>query len=249
MEELIQKMQVVSFTDFSVSYTVDARSNTCTCMRWKYQRLPVRQRTCKHLDSIRVRKPLLRPSITKYPDIPVEDTYFQLVTHHQSPQIEPLEYVYSIKYDGIRVRIRGHEAITRGGIRIDVTEMELPFVSVDIEYDAELIHDAQPGHNRVMEELYANRLHRLSVRVFDLIDTTLPFDERQTYVTEHVGPPYRVQYLPVHDRVHLSRVVRSVLASGEEGIVVRRCKGLYEPGRRSRYNAFKIKKALSGDLT
>jgi ATP-dependent DNA ligase len=237
-------MNVVSFTDPTVSYTVDPRTNTCTCMKWKYQRLPVEQRTCKHLDSVRVAKISLRPPIVTYPDIHIEDVYFQLVTHHLPPHIEPLAYVYSIKYDGIRIRIRGNEAMTRGGIRIDVTAMNLPFVATDIEYDAELIHEETPGHNQVMFELATNSLDNLSVRVFDLIDTTKTFAVRQAFVAEHVRLPYHVQYHPIHDRAHLAMTVSAVLDRGEEGIVVRRLDGKYEPGNRSRYNAFKVKKIL-----
>jgi hypothetical protein len=245
MDDLIHRMQVTSFTDADVTYTVDPSMNTCTCMKWKYQRLPVGQRTCKHLDSVRVRSERLLPSITLYPTTSVEDTYFQLVTHHIPTTIEAYDYVYSIKYDGIRVRINGNRATTRGGIVIDISGLKLPFVTgAETEYDAELIHTKKPGHNHVMIELYANRLENLSVKVFDIIDTTLSFAERQTIVKEHVEAPFLVEYHPIHDRTHLSTVVKAVLAVGEEGIVVRRCNGTYRPGRRSRYNAFKVKRNI-----
>jgi hypothetical protein len=84
----------------------------------------------------------------------------KLVAHQIPDHIEPEEYVYSIKYDGIRVRIQGNRATTRGGIIIDISGLTLPFITTDadVEYDAELIHNTKTGHNHVMIELYANRL-------------------------------------------------------------------------------------------
>ena len=238
MDDLSHKISVLSFTDKTVSYTVDTVLNTCTCMKWKYQRLPIAQRTCKHLDSVRIHTPGI-PSITKYPLIHVEDTYFQLVTHHIPDHLD--DFVYSVKYDGIRIRITGNKAITRGGITIDLTDMDLQFGDPMIEYDAELIHLTKPGHTNVMLELYANRLNNLSVRVFDVIDTTRTFRERQEQIVGHVPPDLRVQHTPVRDREHLSRVVNEILDTGAEGVVVRHLDGQYEPGRRSRLNIFKVK--------
>ena len=244
MNDLIQKMNVASFTDDTVSYTVDTVLNTCTCMKWKYQRLPVEQRTCKHLDSVRIQKTTDTPSITTYPLIHVEDTYFQLVTHMIPNHLEPDAYVYSIKYDGIRIRLTGNQAITRGGMTIDLTEMGLHFDDPTTEYDAELIHVTKPGHANVMMELYANTVDRLSVRVFDVIDTTRTFRERQERIGQHIPPPFRVQHIPVRDREHLSMVVKEILGTGAEGVVVRHLDGKYEPGRRSRFNIFKVKRII-----
>lgn len=233
-------MQVPSFTDSTVSYTVHAGLNTCTCQHWKYQRRPVRQRTCKHLDSVQETS----PSLTTYPQQPVADTYFQLVTHHIPTHLPANEYVYSRKYDGIRIRVTGTMATTRGGMTIDLTALALSFVDTRLEYDAELIHVRTPGHRRVMSDVNANRLHNLSVRVFDLIDTTRTFQERQIRIVDHVPLPYRVTYAPVYNRTHLALVVRDALHRGEEGVVVRRLSGHYEPGRRRRDTVFKVKKAL-----
>jgi len=248
MNDLTLKLSVASFTDTDVVYSVDVALNTCTCMKWKYQRVPVGQRTCKHLDRVRVQTPSAVPSITTYPSHPVEDNFFQLVTHSTPSSLPAGQYVYSIKFDGIRVRITGQMATTRGGMTIDLTSMKLPFLSSDedIEYDAELIHMDRSGHAHVMQELYANRLDRLSVRVFDVIDTARPFDERQTSLDGGaVVAPYRVEYHPVEGLGHLADVVLRVLATGAEGIVVRNLQGTYAPGQRSRYNAFKVKKPLS----
>jgi ATP-dependent DNA ligase len=236
------KRSVASFTDGTLSYDVDPVLNTCTCKKWKYQRVPVVNRTCKHLDSIRLQSS--SPSITTYPEENIEDTYFQLVTHHIPTHLPANKYVYSIKYDGIRVRITGNTAITRGGMTIDLTQLALPFVDTRVEYDAELIYTDKPGHTNVMLELSANRIHALSVRVFDIIDTSVPFQERLTTLMEQVPLPYRVNHTSLRDRTHLSKVVQEVLTTGAEGVVVRSLEGYYEPGRRSRYNVFKVKRKL-----
>jgi ATP-dependent DNA ligase len=127
---------------------------------------------------------------------------------------------------------------------IDLTQLALPFVDTRVEYDAELIYTDKPGHTNVMLELSANRIHALSVRVFDIIDTSVPFQERLTTLMEQVPLPYRVNHTSLRDRTHLSKVVQEVLTTGAEGVVVRSLEGYYEPGRRSRYNVFKVKRKL-----
>jgi ATP-dependent DNA ligase len=242
MEDVLNKRSVLSFTDATVSYTVDPNLNTCTCMNWKYQRLSVAQRTCKHLDRERDHiEP--RVSITTYPQTKVKkETHFQLV-HDDIPSSLPSnEYVYSIKYDGVRIRITGHMAITRGGISIDLTNMSLPFAHTLLEYDAELIHMNTPGHTNVMLEINANRIDNLSVRVFDIIDTTLIFTERYNKLLRYVKKPYLVEYAPIRNRAHLSVVVQDVLeVKKEEGVVVRHSQGRYQPGSRRKVNVFKVK--------
>jgi len=182
--------------------------------------------------------------MTSYPETPVADTYFQLVTYHIPKHLEAQEYFYSIKYDGVRVRLNGTIATTRGGIQIDITGLALPFETTTVEYDAELIHVEKPGPNNVMIELNANRIEKLSVRVFDIIDLTRPFEERQASLLAQVEEPYRVLQHPLRDREHLTLVIRAVLSTGAEGVVVRNRRGFYVPGRRSRRNAFKVKRLL-----
>jgi len=174
-----------------------------------------------------------------------KEIHFQLV-HDDIPSSLPSNaYVYSIKYDGVRVRITGHLAITRGGISIDLTNMNLPFAHTLLEYDAELIHTSTPGHTAVMLEINANRIDKLTVRVFDIIDTTLLFNERYSKLRRCVNKPYLVGYAPIRNRAHLSVVVQDVLGvQKEEGVVVRHSKGRYQPGSRRKANVFKVKHLL-----
>jgi hypothetical protein len=236
---------VRSFTNPNVSYTVDPVRKTCTCPSFWFQRLPMEDRTCKHLRSRVPDQEVPRaPSLVTYPKKSVKDTYFQLV-HREIPASLPANtYVYSLKYDGIRIRVTGHRGVTRGGLSIELTQLALPFVNTATEYDAELIHVRTPGHNHVMSALSANQIHELSVRVFDIIDTRRTFEARHAQLLERVPAPYRVVHTPLRDRAHLSEVVREVLAAGEEGVVVRSLGGRYAPGRRDRHNVFKLKRKL-----
>ena len=235
-------MSVLSFTDPSQSYSVDVEKNTCTCLHWKYQRLPVNQRTCKHLESVRGKRWSASPQYVRYPSKACHDNVFQLIADVPPARFSPAAYVWSEKYDGIRVRLNGPTATTRGGISIDLSALDLPFVSNEHEFDGELICPRRPGHFSVMRELNANNVANLTVKVFDVIDDTRPFHERLRVLRQTVREDYRVSYADIPPLEELQRHLRDILAGGGEGIVVRRRDAAYGHGERRRNVAFKGKR-------
>jgi ATP-dependent DNA ligase len=232
---------VNSFTDRKKEYVIDVDKNTCTCMKWKYQRLPVHLRTCKHLDSVRVRSNTANH--VRYPPIPVKDNYFQLVSNNVPKHIDLSNFLYSVKYDGIRLRIKEQVGTTRGGMEIDLSSMDLP-LNPQVEYDVELIHKTKPGHNNVMLEVNAGRMVYLTVRVFDIVDRMLPFKDRYKQLVEDVPVPYRVEQYRARTWENIVNVMHSILSEGHEGIVVRNYNGLYTSDTRDNTNIFKVKSVM-----
>ena len=89
---------------------------SCNCPAWKFQRKPVSQRTCKHIQSI---DPTYDPEETKQekkdpPAIPLFSTY------DSSRDIQG--WWWSEKYDGCRVVWTGKELLTRTGIVVDAPQ-------------------------------------------------------------------------------------------------------------------------------
>ena len=196
----------------------------------------------------------------QYPPEPVRDDAFQLIADRAPAAFDPTQYLYSEKHDGIRVRITGSVATTRGGLRIDLGELKLPFVQLPpddpadadatnydgIEWDGELLDRRRPGHLVVMRELNANRIDNLTVKVFDALGHAArgrSFEERQAIVRRCIPPPFRVPHHAVPaDPATLSRYLRDLLARGGEGLVFRHRAAPYRAGERRCAVAFKVKR-------
>lgn len=245
MDEITNTLELMSFTG-NKKYTINIEKNTCTCDAWKFQRLPIHVRTCKHLDSVRKQKNKGFSLIT-YPYERVADDVFQLISNSLPTSSCLLEnYMYSRKYNGVRIRIQGTTAYTRGGILIDITSMQLPFTTHLDNFDCELIiHRGKTTHNNVMLEINANRISKLSVKVIDLIDDDSVFSKRLKKLNKIVPKKYRVKYYEAKNWANIGQGLEKILKEGGEGIVVRNKQGLYTPSSRSKFNAFKIKSLAS----
>lgn len=185
--------EVASFTDASKTYTVDISKNTCTCPAWRYHRKGIP--TCKHLDKVRP-PPDQTTSLVRYRKKKTKCTRFHVISAHL-PKCSLVDFLYSQKYDGVRIRFRlsDKKAITRkDGMEIDISCL-LPNITnnkEDLEFDAELIFsgenpEKQNGHDLVMKELTNNRVHTLSLKFFDIIDTVRTFQDRQTILQTYQG--------------------------------------------------------------
>jgi ATP-dependent DNA ligase len=157
------------------------------------------------------------------------------------------DFVYSIKHDGIRIRIQKGFGTTRGGMVIDLAGMKLPFgdETDDLEYDGELIHgSSSPGPDNVMKELNGNSVEKLHVKVFDLVDLDLTFQKRYEKLIRRLGRRsiYLVPQFPVERWSQLEQKLRDVQVNGGEGLVLRNVTSKYTKIRRSVKIAFKMKK-------
>lgn len=243
MDSILDRFSVMSLSDPDKTYTIDISKNTCSCPHWKYQRKPVHLRTCKHLDKYRTLENESSDDKVRYTN-KRRDDYFLLIADYPPSSIVGQTLLYSEKYDGIRISLKGHLGTTRGGIEIDLKELKLPFVQSNLEFDCELVMSTgtKTSHNSVMIEVNSNRIHNLTVKVFDLIDYERTFQERLDTLNETVGDPYLVKYRMVTDWETLRDSLLSIQSEGGEGLVVRNVNGMYIRGRRSTKNAFKIKR-------
>jgi hypothetical protein len=245
---------VMSLTNPTISYRVNIDNNSCECLHWKYQRKPIHLRSCKHLDSVRVRPVVLEDvySVVTYSPKKVKDDYFQLISSHVPRRIHTMAvYVFSEKFDGIRIRIHKGFGTTRRGMVIDLATMQLPFgdQTDDLEYDAELIHKnvLVGGHHNVMKELNRNTLQKLTVKVFDVIDLNLPFQERYRKLTDVLRDDlssFLVSQRPVESWRQLAQELEKVQSKHGEGLIIRNITSYYIPQKRNSKNVFKLKLSL-----
>ena len=176
-------------------------------------------------------------------DIFMTDTYFQSMSTRVPSVAHPGLYSYARHPDGVRIRLRGHRAITLGGTTLDLSSLVQTFIAADpdteFEYDAYLVHTGSAGRKGVLRALYGGgTLDRLTIRVIDIIQSSLTFHERYGILESKVGRPYRVGYYPLLDDVHLGflrRSRRNHRIGVSAGLIVRRLDGLYQPGRRDHH--------------
>ena len=236
--------KVRSLTDESNVYTVTVSKNHCTCKAWRFHRKGIP--TCKHLDQIRT-PPIQKDAVVKYLKPKTKKcTHFHVISAYL-PKCTLHNFVYSRKYDGIRIRFRLSDktAITRkGGMSINISTLLKDIKQNngdDLEFDAELIHKQYSTHDIVIKELANNRLGMLKLKVFDIIQTTKTFTERQREIQKHIPQDMRVDYHEANSYKHLEGVMITYKENKYEGIVVRNKTGLYLPGHSSNTTAFKIR--------
>lgn len=221
-------------------YHVDIGRRYCSCKSYKYRQTQHRDRNCKHLNS------LCTPSyVVKYTKDPQA---FQLISDvvPKKPSVYA-DWVYSEKHDGIRVRVQGTSAWTRGGMCIDLTGIWTP--DYPYSYDAELCtHSSEASnHDRVLSYVLAGKIQSLRLCVFDIIDLTRTFVQRLLMLADmDIPAENRVRYHMVSLWRGPSLVTRltnmNIGSPTCEGVIIRNPHALYDAsGRRSNRSIFKVK--------
>jgi hypothetical protein len=224
------------------SYTINMASRYCSCKSYRYLQTEYRDRNCKHLNS------LCRPSYIVVYTKQKQD--FQLIseTVPKNPSVY-MDWIYSRKHDGIRVRVEGTSAWTRGGMKIDLASIWTP--PPGLSYDAELCLTG-PGpssHDLVLSAILAGKLQTVRLLLFDLFDPT-----GQSTCAQRL---FRLWSLPIpsenlvrYQMVHLwrgipfsTRLTALNIGGPEyEGVVVRNPAAVYDgSGSRSNRSIFKVK--------
>jgi ATP-dependent DNA ligase len=224
-------------------YTLSVETHHCTCKSYQYLQTECRDRNCKHLNS------LCRPSYAVI--YTKQKQAFQLISESvpRNPAVY-MDWIYSQKHDGIRVRVEGTYAWTRGGMKIDLSSIWTP--PVGYVYDAELctIGDNTRGHDVVLSHVLSGKIHALCLLVFDLFDDTgkLTHGQRLLRLWSLPIPPERlVRYHKVHlwrgTTFHDRLKWLNIGSASCEGVVVRNPAALYDgSGKRCNRSIFKIKK-------
>ena len=225
-------------------YLINLDRRHCSCKSYQYLKTERGDRNCKHLNS------LCRPSyIVTYTK---KNQAFQLISEHvpKNPSVY-MDWIYSQKYDGIRVLVTGTSAWTRFGMKIDLSSIWTP--PPGHTYDAELciIGKEYPVHNHdvVLSCILSGKIHSLRLLIFDLYDPTgvLTCGQRLLRLWGLPIPDlYLVRYQMVHLRKGPSFHTRlSQLNIGSdlcEGVIVRNPDTVYDgSGKRTSRSVFKVK--------
>jgi predicted nucleic acid-binding Zn finger protein len=226
------------------AYTLDMASRHCSCKSYQYLQTEHGDRNCKHLNSLCC--PSYAIVYTK------QKQAFQLIS--ETVPKKPATYrdwIYSRKHDGIRVRVEGTFAWTRGGMKIDLASIWTP--PVGLSYDAELcIAGMGPSsHDLVLAAILAGKLQCVRLLLFDLFDPTGRSTCAQRLLrlwSLPIPTEYLVQYQMVHlwrGPSFLTRLAALNIGSPEcEGVVVRNPGAVYDgSGSRSNRSIFKVKHA------
>ena len=246
-------------------YQTSLMKNTCSCLGWKYQRKPPHLRSCKHLRQLG-QEPSAQNAPYEYramdPALPPTP---MLVA--QSPPLTPLnpkEYLFSRKYDGIRVWFDGELLTTRNGVILTGAPKKLRLLSLPplpheiAVLDGELVHRTIDSHYAVMESVNNRRWSDLRFQVFDFVPRSvhseLPFLDRyrllltlQKHAWKSLQPTICLvqqnAFLPhVSVQQQLPFLMSQCSEQNQEGIVVRQKQHTYDRnGKRVKTAMFKVK--------
>ena len=223
------------------AYWVDLAIRYCTCPSYRYVRTGTRH--CKHLNRVCAPQTVVTYTKTK--------PGFQMLSENVPTKASVYtEWIFSQKYDGIRIRVVGAVGWTRGGMKLDLSSIWTPPAS-DVVYDGELCMVAGEisTHTAVTAQMISGRFHRLRLMLFDIIDPSRTFGQRLLQLWSLDLPPeHVVRYQMVHLRKGVgfcSRLEAMDIGSpGCEGVVVRNPDAWYTATGRVRNSVgFKIKKA------
>lgn len=205
-----------------------------------FQRLPVFLRTCKHL-------PPLPPR-----EDPIEGVLQPV--GQQAPasldkRITSGQYVWSIKYDGIRVHLMSDGRVyTKSGHHIAWVRHPLQ-VGAEEVLDAEMIVRSyktgvlRKTFRHVMDSLQRRKSSGFVFKVIDIVSLpNTPFEQRYRLLQKRFRSRVVMQR-SVASMTELQRVVASSIANGHEGVVVRDKTALHST-KRDRRTMFKCKRPL-----
>ena len=227
-------------------HTLCLSSRHCSCKSYQYLRTERGDRNCKHLNSLVTPSYVVEFTGIKYP--------FQLLseTVPKQPSVYT-EWLFSQKHNGLRVRVDGAWAWTRGGMKIDLSSLGWTPPAGQL-YDAELCtQENEPSHHdAVLAYLLSGKLPALRLLIFDLVDLTgtLTCGQRLLRLWALPVPPvhlvrYHMVYVGRGGSTFHSRLAGMQIGTPAcEGVVVRNPDAVYDvTGRRSNRAVFKVKLA------
>lgn len=232
-------------------YETDVQNNYCSCKAWKFQKKPNAVRDCKHLIK---KRGFALPDVPGYSYKKSKPKFMLLSeTVPATPIYNTEDYVFSRKYDGIRVALntRG-ELITRGGVVLSELNMRY---KPKFQLDGELCHVLEEGHVHVMKALDdKNQYQNLVMRVFDFWpakNQCIPYVDRYEMLLDMKSnwPKNNLKLVKqneFHDTVSLQQqinhLLRECVDQRLEGIVVRNKYSCYiSDGERNNETIFKAK--------
>ena len=214
----------------------------CSCKGFKYQRKPVRDRTCKHtLMWFSDYQPM--PDLYPVENRPKPELFLLSDFNPKNPPEDLTSFWWSEKLDGVRVFYDGKDLITRGGKTVRAPRDLLLNLPEGLQLDGEL----WAGHNTLDRVLAAMQVgppdptwNQIRFMVFDSPQwSDESFEERyQRLLEQRTDHPEEPWELVVQHRVRsfgeLEKRVKKVTRVGGEGVVLRHKEALYRKGRNSK---------------
>lgn len=229
-----------SFKVPNTTYTLTWTGNVlyCSCPAFKYQRLPIHERLCKH---IKANFPSYVPlTHSLYPQEKYKAPLLPLFAEYNPQKHNVSGWMWSEKHDGIRCYWDGKVLMTRNGNSVRAPDSFVKMLPPGVALDGEL---AGPRETfvRTLEALQVGPpcvfWNQLRFYVFDMpTNEDIPFQSRyQRLVGLYQSKP-SASWRPltqhkVRDMEQLERTLKNLTREGGEGIVLRNPDGLYHKGR------------------
>ena len=210
----------------------------CSCPAFKYQRLPVPERLCKH---IQARFPTYVPiTHSLYPIEKFKPPSLPLFAEYDANRHDIHNWYWSEKRDGVRCVWTGTHLITRNGNSIRAPDDFIAMLPKHVKLDGEL---AGP-HETFEQTLEALQVgppcihwNHMRFYVFDLpTSDDIPFSDRYQKLLalnrKHASRAWKV--LSQHHIESVSKLekrLQELTREGAEGIVLRNPDGFYRKGR------------------
>ncbi len=219
---------------------------SCSCPAWRNQSTAIEQRTCKHLRKLRGdaaedarvgQAPQPKPETGDDEDETKSGPPLLLAERWDNAQ-ELTGWWMSEKLDGVRAYWDGKSLISRLGNTFHAPDWfveGLPETPLDGE-----LWIARKAFQRTVSIVRRQDKSDLWKEVvyvaFDAPSLGVPFEERLTFVREHVArkaPPYlrAHEHAPCTSVDHLREELARVEALGGEGLMMRQPRSAYEVGR------------------
>ena len=210
----------------------------CSCPAFKYQRLPVSERLCKH---IKFQFPAYIPlTQSLYPVEKFPAPQLPLFGEYDADKHDISKWFWSEKYDGVRCYWNGKTLLTRNGNSIRAPDDFIAMLPKNVKLDGELAgpHDS---FERTLEALQVgppcHHWNSIRFHVFDMpTDDEITFYDRyQDLLFLNREHPSRAWKVVTQHRVEnldeMKHRLKNMTREGAEGIVLRNPNGFYKRGR------------------
>ena len=158
-----------------------------------------------------------------------------------APKKQQPNMVYSIKYDGIRVEINNGILLSRKGFRLPGNLLPKWARKCPHILDGELIMKANSSHTKVIKSLHRCDYKAMTLKIFDVKIPDIPFSDRLEILEECVPKSNRVLQIPFEDDTEILDAMEECVQLDYEGLIIRSLAGMYQCGRQSNKNCYKLK--------
>ncbi|MFX1452318.1 MAG: DNA ligase [Promethearchaeota archaeon] len=227
---------------------------SCNCAAWRFQNLPIEQRSCKHIrqfrgeeaEKYRVGNVTITRITTKNGEIlkkekEIGDKKWEpkvLLAQKWSEGIDPTGWYISEKLDGVRAYWDGKELWSRQGNKYYAPDWFLEGLP-DFVLDGELFGgrgEFQVTVSIVRRQDYNNLWKDIKYLIFDAPDDVNIFKKRLEKINNWCNS-HKVPYVEVLEQTlcknlkHLKEELHKILSAGGEGLMIRQAGSKYVHGR------------------